>query len=482
MIDANAPAWPRGLGRWLATALLAGGFWMLLILPPARARQVEDEGQPQAEASDLASTDDDLSPEEQDKQDVVSDSVYVDPVATAAMQGSFEQLHTNVLVPPNTDRTIAQMARGAARLDAGLIDRFIKYSARQLSDRDNIAAVTTPGGPQSRIQAIQDAGRNLMLPYIEVPAAQRDRRFIQEFNTRLLAVAPDLLRNHLYARVQAMQAISRMGDPQALNLLIEQLGNPEQALIVKQLAAEGLRRIALDSGDSLPTADRERAANALVAFLQANPQAYWLAQARALQALGSLRQISGIQNRDQAVFANEILGVLSEEENRPESRAWAAWALGMLEVPPSYPQLNYSLAAYQIGRLALEIGERIVELSDPREAAAYNPERVKYLTALIVSPVFSSLDGAAELRGSGLRNSRALGPHQQYVTRVHQLIRQLAAASVELTRSIGAQRIASRDRVMASLNELRNYLDQNRPQDGTFIPGGREFALQQAAP
>ncbi|WP_169979167.1 HEAT repeat domain-containing protein [Tautonia rosea] len=477
MIDAMAPAWARNLSRGLALLLVVGG---LGLLPPMSAKAQQEDDQTTNEADQDAPADGELTPEKQDQQEVLADSIYVDPVAASIMRGRYDQLHTSVLVPPNTDRTIAQMARGAGRLDAGLIDRFIKYSARQLTDHDNINAVMS-NGQSSRIQSIEEAGKYLMLPYTEVPKSQQDRRFLQEFNARLLGVAPDLLKNHLYSRVQVMQALSRMGDPVALNLFLTQLRDPDQPLIVKQLAAEGVRRIAVEAGDSISTADRENAANALVEFLRGHPDAYWLSQARALQAIGTLRQISGIQNRDQAVFANEVLAILSMPEQRPESRSWAAWALGMLEVPPNYPQLNFTLAAYQIGSLAVEIGQRIVDLSDPRELETYNPERVKYLTALIVAPLFSSLDGASEFRGSGLRNTRGLGPHQQYVVRVHQLVRQLAVASVELTNARGAQIPAARDRVIGRLNELRTFLTENRPEDGTFVSGGREFALQDAS-
>jgi hypothetical protein len=475
MIDAIAPASPRGLGRRLATLLAAFGLPLVVCSSSPARPQDDPPAQPLDEVQEGA------SPEDEDQADVLSDSIFVDPKATAAMSGDFEQLHPSARVPLNSDRTIAQMVRGG-RVDASLIDRFIKDAARQLTDPGNIAAVAQPGGSQRNIEEIQNAGRNLMLPYLEVPNAdQRDRRFLQEFNTRLLGVAPDLLKNHLYARVQVMQALARMGDPQALDLLVAQLGDADQPLIVKQLAAEGIEQIARDNSGSLSPPQREKAANALVGFLRENRDAYWLAHARALQALGTLRSISGIQNRDEAVFADEVLQAISAPGLRLESRAWAAWAAGMLEVPPAYPQLNFTLATYMIGQLAVEVGERIVELSDPRNDGGYNPERVKYQTALLVSPIFQSLEGARGLSGSGLKNNQTLGDHRAYVNRVHQLVRQLAAASVELTRAVGAQRPAARDAMIASLNELRNFLGQNPPQDRTFIPGGREFALNVAS-
>lgn len=475
MIDTITSAWGWELGRWPAMLLIATGL-LGSGTEPAFAWQDQEQGDESDDQGEPAN--DELSPEELDQQDVLSDSIYVDPAATAAMRGSYDQLFANALIPPNTDRTIVQMARGTGRLDSGLIDQYIKASARQLTNRDNIAAVQSVGSPQARVQAIQDAGRNLMAPYL-VPVGERDRRFFQEFNRRLLAVAPDLLRNHLYARVQVMQSLSRMGDLEALDLLIAQMVDPEQPLIVKQLSAEGLRRIAIETGDTLSTADREKAADALVAFLNDNQDAYWLCQARALQALGTIRQIYRVQNREQAIFADEVMAILSSRDLRPESRAWAAWALGMLEVPPAYPQLNFSLAAHEIGLLAVEIGERIVELSDPRDLSSYNPERVKYLTGLIASPIYSSFDGSSELSGaSGLRNVRGLGPHQQDVTRISQIVRQLAIASVELTRARGSLISTTRDRVIASLNELRTFLSENEPEERSFIPGGRQFVLQ----
>ncbi|RUL89554.1 hypothetical protein [Tautonia sociabilis] len=477
MIDANLPAWLRGLGLRLATLAAATGL-MLAAIPPADARQQDEPAPTQAEPDETKTT-----PEEADRQEVLQDSVYVDPRATAAMQGNFPELYTGIILPRNSDRLIAQMARGSARLDPAMIDRFIKGAARQLTDHSNIEAISRPDGQYSRIQEIETGGRYLMLPYTDVPADQRDRRFLQVYNTKLLEIAPELLSNHLYARVQVMQALSRMEDPQALRILVPLLADDTQPLLVKQLAAEGIKRIALATGIELSPTDREQAATALVGFLRSNPDAYWMAQARALQALGALRQVSGIQNRERAIFADETMAALASDDLRIESRAWAGWSLGMYIIPPNYPQLNYSLAAYELGRLAEEIAGRIVELSDPREAASYNPERVKYLTGLLVEPIFEAFDGSSKLppRQSGMRNLQALGPHRQYVERVHQLIRQLAGASVELTRAVGSQRPAARDAVIARLNELRGFLNENRPQENTFVPGGRQFALSDAS-
>ena len=298
-----------------------------------------------------------------------------------------------------------------------------------------------------------------MSPYL-IPESERNPRFMQEYNAQLLAVAPELLQNHLFARVQAMEALSRMGDPQALGLLIELITSDDQPSVVKLLAAEGISEIARAAGLALSPADRERAANALVAYVRDNPDAFWLARARAIEALGNLRTISGITNRDQAVFAIAALEFLGNEDLRVEPRAYAAWALGMIEVPPGYPQVNYALVAYYVGRLAETLGQRILELSDPASELS-NPERATYLTGVLVNQVFVALDGVRGVRNSGLRNAGALGPHRNDVNRVHQLVKQVAAAAVELARSVGVQREPRRTQLAQRLNELKTYLDAN---------------------
>ena len=484
MIDVIAPFRHRGLGRLLA--MLPAGLGLLLISFPAFARQddpLPDDDAPAAAAEDAAADDDpeEAEPEEEDRQDVVADSVYIDPLANQIRAETFDELYTGALIPQRTELTIVQQARSRGRPDVGLIDRYIKYCARLLTDQANLDALDAPAGDRSaqgKILEIQQGGRFLMLPFTDVPADQRNAAFYQEYNPRLLSVAAELLQNNLYARTQAMQAVSRMADPRAVGTLIGVLDDAEQPVVVKLLAAEGLRRLAREtSPGTLPTAEREKAANALVAFLRNNPDAFWLAKGRALEALGSLRLVSGIQNRDQAAYAAEILGYLSDPEARPETRGWAAWAFGMLEVPPGYPQINYTMAAHRIGLLAIEIGDRIVQLSNIAEAESYNPQRVNYLTGLLVSPIFAALDGAPDIRDSGLRNARGQGPHQQYVTQVHQRIRALTSASVRLSMARGSLIPPARDQVVARLNELRTFIQGNAPENNAIVPGGPTIAM-----
>lgn len=471
MVDPLAPSRDRARRPASAAWMFALGL-ALLPAAPALARQDEEPAdEPTTAEAEQA---------EVEQREQLEDTVFIDPVAKQAMRNDFEQLYTSYLAP-GARAAIDRMAR-TGQVDRGAIDRHIKAAARALTDRDNIAEVirTDTGAPNvRRLEAIEEAGVDLMSPYL-IPASERNPRFMQEYNAQLLAVAPGLLQNHLFARVQVMEALSRMGDPQALGLLIELINSDDQPSVVKLLAAEGISEVARAAGLALSPADRERAANALVAYVRDKPDAFWLARARAIEALGNLRTISGITNRDQAVFAIAVLEFLGNEDLRVEPRAYAAWALGMIEVPSGYPQVNYALVAYYVGRLAETIGQRIVELSDP-ESEVSNPERATYLTGVLVNQVFVALDGVRGVRNSGLRNAGSLGPHRNDVNRVHQLVKQVAAAAVELARSVGVQREPRRTQLAQRLNELKAFLDANAPEDTALVPGTREFAVTSEA-
>ena len=50
---------------------------------------------------------------------------------------------------------------------------------------------------------------------------------------------------------------------------------------------------------------------------------------------------------------------LPNPEIRPEVRAEAAWALGMMRVSQASGTFNYPLIAYYIGEVAADLGERV---------------------------------------------------------------------------------------------------------------------------
>jgi len=435
---------------------------------------------------------------EEAEQQVLEDTVFVDPLAAELMENRFEPLYRNV-PRARTSNLIRQMAQGGVGLNPAMIERHVKGAARDLTNRDNIQGYLEGGELNAPdIRALEEAGQDLLAPYL-IPEANRDSRFYREYNRQLLAVAPELLNNHLIARSQVMLALSRMGDRAALPLLIEALNNPEQPVAVKMLAAVGVTTIARDTRNQLSSQERVEAARGLIRFLERHPDALWLARARAIEAIGTLRQVSGIQNVREAEMATTALQLLTNPNARLETRAWTAWSLGMLEPAPTSPPINYSLVAYQIGRLAEDIGDEILRNAEVRgailaearartedeeeelaiEEQLIDPEleRVRYLTGFLTFQVFKALDGESWMRDSGLRNARGLGEHRRYVMRVHDLVRRLAAAAVQYTKGVGVQEPGRRRALADELAQLKAFLDANPPDSPQLVPDGPAFEL-----
>src|SRR5690606_17987077 len=99
------------------------------------------------------------------------------------------------------------------------------------------------------------------------------------------------------------------------------------------------------------------------------PDAFWPARYRALQALGALRQSSSDPLRPEADLAAVVLSHLANPNAEPAVRAWAGWAMGMLRPTPRTEQFNFQLVAQHIGEAVQSMATQIVEIQET------NPER-----------------------------------------------------------------------------------------------------------
>jgi hypothetical protein len=208
------------------------------------------------------------------------------------------------------------------------------------------------------------------------------------------------------------------------------------------------------------------ASRALADFLNREAETFWMAQVRALEALGALRQASGSVLQGKAEMSITALKFLADAKQRPDVRAWAAWALGMMQVSPAGPKLNYALVAYHIGLLAAELGETIAE-SDL--------VRARYPTGLLVYQVFNALHGETGVRGSGLVNQTNLGTSQALVKELDTLVGRVAAAAIGVTTAVGTQLPQRQQELRARVNDLRAVLAKSAPKDLQVIPGGPSF-------
>ena len=102
-------------------------------------------------------------------------------------------------------------------------------------------------------------------------------------------------------------------------------------------------------------------------------------------------------------MANAAMTLLADGSAKVEVRSEAARALGLMQISAAVPKYNYRLVVHSAGQLAAELGNRI--------ASGYtkNQDRAKYLTALLIGPVYQAFDGVPGARDSGLVHVAAGG-------------------------------------------------------------------------
>jgi hypothetical protein len=245
-------------------------------------------------------------------------------------------------------------------------------------------------------------------------------------------------------------------------------------------------------------------------------------QLRALEALTALKQGFEPNRPERAAMASAAMRFLADGEAKFEVRSEAARALGLMQIPPTVRKYNFPLIAHSVGLLAADLGTQINTLIPEREvksatskaatapdavkpagkatskgkaAAASaptattparkpttNPVKARYLTALLIGPVYQAFDGVPGARGDigGLiRNSS--GDGAAYSQKVFELVKSVAKASVDLITTGARQTNDRKNDLQARVDALRDFLAKNAPPDRHLVQGGEDFPLAQAA-
>jgi hypothetical protein len=474
MVQVVAPRWPRGIS-WLLLSVALGAAWPFALLAQtpgkAEAKKEAPKAAPAATAAptpkEEAAKKPEVPPEaEAPPKPVEPVEIHLDPRAEKALVNNFPQLFTRPPAGvPAPAQFLPQAAAGAAKADD--IRKYIQAQAKLLTDHDNIDALLNPGAAANNpkvaanVKKIEEATRNLLQP---LTAAEKQPVFKKTYIQELIPVAQELLKNHLFARTQAMIVLSKTGDSQAIDTFVAQLNDPNQVIMVKLLAANGLTNAA--QGGKAPPGpnDATKGARALLDFLYKEPNAFWMAQVRAFEALGALRRGSSDLAGNQADVADIAMEYLSNPKARPEVRAWAAWALGMIQVPGAVANFNYPLVAYHMGQLAAELGDRIADQA---------PEPAKYYTGFLYQ-IYYGLKGEQGVRESGLV-TQAKG--RGGVADLEKLVGQVVAAAITLSRSVGNQVPPNRAALKAKVNDLKAYLAKNSPKSDKLTPDGKAYPV-----
>lgn len=273
MLKAISPRRPRGLS-WVVLAIVG-----LAVVAMATRRSSAQDAPPKGSSAgssgsakgDEKRKDDAETPEVAKKADVhakespESQDRYEDPRAEAALKNNFPEMTGSAASLSAADRAaIEAMAEGKGNVDLGAIDRYVRAYTAELTKRTNIKALEDIGaGNANAVKAMDLASSALIKPLVP-EVTGRNTNFRNRYVGKLIEVFSKLWKANYFTRTFAMTVLSRSGDPQAMRVFSDQLNDPDQVLIVKQLAAVGILfstqegRKSVDSRDSIGGARRWR--------------------------------------------------------------------------------------------------------------------------------------------------------------------------------------------------------------------------------
>ena len=484
MIKALAPGLSRGCSWvWLSIVVLGFGSAVRAQAPPktksdpAATKKAAPAAKKDAEPA-AKKADDDAADDEKADDDKPGVEVYKDPRAEAALAIFKSVSGLKDSLRPQEIALVRRMAGGEEKPDEVLIERYVTSLATRLIDKGNINGLINPSpsrtaGAASR--AIQETSINLIDP-LNMARLGKNTAFLDIYGNQLIATLPKLLDNNLVSRTEAMIVLGQLASPKIVPIYLKEIKDKNQTVQVKLWALRGLAG-AVGNGallSAMPASDALTAGKTIADFLSAEKDTLWFLQMRALEALGSMRQAAVATNLQKAEMAVAAMSFLADPDARPEVRATAAWALGMMQVNPAIRGYNFPLIAYDAGTLTADIGDQI------QSGFRANQIRSNYLTGLLVGPIYQAFKGIDGARESGLLNAPSLGPAQGYVARVADLTSSVARSSVELIRAPNGQIDARQKDLGERVATLKGYLDKNPPKDWRLVPGGPEFKVRQA--
>jgi hypothetical protein len=478
MTQAFATRMPRGFSWvWLAIVVVA------LMPSSVRAQFPETD------------KDDKKPPVEQAKKDepepAPSEQKFIDPAAKKALSVfnplTFQGSPMKVGATGDTSK-IQGMGARLTNIDPDFIKKYIEFFAIELTKRDNLNAVLNPSpslkpnDPPSR--ALERAVDALNKPIIDAKAYDNKEFLSVYYRTLFESTLPKLLEiNHNYlTRIDAMIVLGMAGNPSpaALDLYISQLKKPDQLIWVKLWAARGLTIAAQQGAINLDAAKANQGAEALIGLLESDPKLPWPVQMRALEALGSLRVATANTPHGRIDAASSAMRFLADTEASPMVRSGAAWALGMLKVPSTVSPYNFSLVGQEVGELAVDLGNRIVEDFDDNPAKFDKQKDSSIqLTSLLIFQVCPSLIGVEGVTDSGLlhANHESARNARPFLTKLDDKVKAVSRGAYELVRAApGGEAKKARNELDAKLADLKTLLAGTSPKDRRLVPGGPEFA------
>lgn len=414
----------------------------------------------------------------QTRKDIQSE-VFLDPRAVAALDvAKFPEIKVSgarLLNPVELDTFKRMAGDPATPPDENLIRRVVDAQVAQLTDHRNIQALLNPTeSPYSQAAKAIQTSTGLLLDAVFAARSGKNFRFIDVYNRVLLQKLEKVLVNHLIPRVQAMIILGQSGNPQALKVFLDQIKSPDQTALVKLWALKGILNLRKYGRSTLSAIDEINAARTVADLLENDRELPWPARYRALEVLGALRQGHSATRPRNLEIATVAMKILADSKTKPEVRAEAARALGMMQISQVVNDYNYEAIAYTAAEVAAELGERV------SASFADNPGRSEYYASFLIGPILEAFEGTAGARDSGLLHS-ARPPALEKIQQLDDLIKSIAKTSIELVRATRGQ-VPTIQGALAKQNKaLKDHLQNNVPKDRRLIPGAPDPTLADGA-
>lgn len=451
----------------------------------AKAEKGEDDAPPDDAAKDAKKGAAD-QPAEAAEEKSATVEIFRDNAAAAILENKgFKQI--GKLLRPQTRiedvKQVRIMAANERAWDQDIVNEAVDGLTYVLTTPSVIQGLTDVELPRAqaatKIKDFRDAVDGLTEP-INDARKVRNTAFIDAYNKVLLAKLPPLLKNNFYARIEAIILLSNVENVDALKVFTGVLRDKEQTRWVQLRALKGISTVAGFGARDLPAKQAIEAAHAVVDLLASDPAMPWPAQMRALEALGSLRLAKDPtpSQASKLEFATAIMGYLADEEARPEVRATAAWAMGMIKIDGTITKYNYQLVAYCVGSLAAAIGEQANRSFDKSRGVT------ELCTSLLLYKLHGAFEGMPEARDSGLLHGAAGNPAfaqaRTFLKQTDDHIAPVARAALGVLRVPSGQVSKQREELSQAVASLRQFLAKNPPADSKLIPGGKEFPVKGA--
>ena len=287
---------------------------------------------------------------------------------------------------------------------------------------------------------------------------------------------PPLMALHLVSRVQAMIVLGESGSADHIDVFEKEIANPKQTLWVKLWAIEGIKKIK-ENGGRLPQDAEAKAAKVVSDFLNNDKQQTlpWPLQLRGLEALANLRQGFLPTQPKSAHMANTAMKFLADPKAKLEVRAEAARALGLMQITSAVPKFNFPLVSYWAGMVAADLGDQVNALYPEKPTTPIDNTKPRYLTALLIGPIYQAFDGISTQRDSGGLLRTASATTQDYVQTVFNLVKPIAQSCVDLLGSPPKQYKDRKKVLSTQVAALRTFLEKKPPASRQLVEGGEEF-------